>query len=135
MADGGILCGQCAGEERHQAPEAFPQLLHTLLQSVDVCVQIPPAALHLRQHIIHQVLHLRRDQCAVGGKKRIQQLDSFFFFFEVLAGHRCCLHFLSYLVKVHKCVPLVSKNSLLHLHLPQPGDKIAWFYDITTFSF
>lgn len=48
-----------AGQERHQAPEALPQLLHILLQAVDVRVQLPPAALHLRQHIVHQRLHLR----------------------------------------------------------------------------
>lgn len=47
VADGGVLCGQCAGQEWHQASEALPQLLHVLLQGVDVRVQLPSAALHL----------------------------------------------------------------------------------------
>lgn len=47
VADGGVLCGECAGEERQQAPEALPQLLHVLLQAVDVGVQFAPAVLHL----------------------------------------------------------------------------------------
>ncbi len=59
VADGGVLCWQGAGQEWHQAPEALPQLLHVFLQAVDVWVQLPPAALHLRQHVIHQALHLR----------------------------------------------------------------------------
>lgn len=36
VADGGVLRGQRAGQERHQALEALPQLLHVLLQGVDV---------------------------------------------------------------------------------------------------
>lgn len=59
VADGGVLCRQGAGEEGHQAPEPLPQLLHVLLQAVDVCVQLPPAALHLWQDVIHQALHLQ----------------------------------------------------------------------------
>lgn len=59
VADGGVLRRQGVGQEGHQAPEALPQLLHVLLQAVDVCVQLPPAALHLRQQVTHQGLHLR----------------------------------------------------------------------------
>ena len=58
VADGGVLCGQRVGEERHEAPEALPQLLHVLLQAVDVRVQLSSAALHLRQYVVHQALHL-----------------------------------------------------------------------------
>ena len=58
VADGGVLHGQGVGQERHQAPEALPQILHVLLQAVDVRVQLPPAALHLGQHVVHQALHL-----------------------------------------------------------------------------
>lgn len=58
VSDGGVLRGQGAGEERHQAPETLPQLLHVLLQAVDVRVQLRPAALHLRQDVVHQALHL-----------------------------------------------------------------------------
>lgn len=58
VADRGVLRGQRAGQERHQAPEALPQLLHVLLQGVDVWVQLSSAALHLWQHVVHQVLHL-----------------------------------------------------------------------------
>lgn len=53
VSDGGVLCRQGAGEQWHQAPEALPQLLHVLLQAVDVRVQLPPAALHLRQDVVH----------------------------------------------------------------------------------
>lgn len=47
VADGGVLGGERAGEERQEAPEALPQLLHLLLQGVDVGVQLAPTVLHL----------------------------------------------------------------------------------------
>jgi len=60
VSDGGVLRGQRAGEQGHEAPEALPQLLHVLLQAVDVRVQLSPAALHLGQHVVHEALHLHR---------------------------------------------------------------------------
>lgn len=82
VADGGVLCGQRVGEERHEAPEALSQLLHVLLQAVHVCVQLSPAALHLRQHVVHQALHLQRSPQRVElrlymlGKHRVAGLHS-----------------------------------------------------------
>lgn len=46
-------------------PKTLPELLHVLLQTVDVGVHLLSAALHLGQHVVHQVLHLYLCLCPV----------------------------------------------------------------------
>lgn len=73
MSDGGVLRRKRAGQERHQAPEALPQLLHVLHQAIDVGIQLAPAALHLPQDVIHQALHL----CAGFGGDKVRMWRSY----------------------------------------------------------
>lgn len=70
VADGAVLGGERAGQQRHEDPEALAQLLHALLQAVDVRVQLAPAALHLRQHVVHQAVHLSGKQRTRGVRGR-----------------------------------------------------------------